>query len=148
MSNALTMQHAAREQADRLAPRGVAPEFLAEAIWHRTLAQGSMPTDAEVAEYLARCASDHTPVSGRQEHERAIQPRETYRGADTVINVRRKGRGQYEAYVVGTFALVGHGRTRSIIHRVVETAHPGGEWSASLSTSDLAAIRQRWGIKS
>src|SRR5690606_5066648 len=44
----------ADEQAERLAPRGVAPQFLAEAIWHRTLAIGSPPTDAEVVEYLAR----------------------------------------------------------------------------------------------
>lgn len=133
-------------QASRLAPRGISPEFLREAIWHRSLAEGEPPSDDEVIEYLARCAGDRVPVSGRQEYQRSIQPVETYRANGLAIEVRRQGRGQYVATVVSTRALLGRGRTRSIIHRVVEEAHPGGTWSASLSTRDCATIRARWGI--
>lgn len=133
-------------QAKRLAPRGLAPDFLAEAIWHRTLVEGSAPSDDQVIEYLSRCASDGLPVSGRQEHERAIHPIESYRVDGVVIEVVRQARGKYVASVVGTRALVGRARTRSIIHRVVEKAHPGGTWSASLSTRDCATIRARWEI--
>lgn len=143
--NARDLRGRADEQAARLAPRGVAPEFLAESIWHRSLV-GPPPSDEEVVEYLARCASDHVPVSGRQEHQPAIQPIERYRVGEIVIEVRRAGRGSYHAAVVGTREHVCGGRTRTIVHREVERRHPGGTWSAQLAQRDAAEVRRRWGL--
>jgi len=135
----------ADEQAERLAPRGVAPQFLAEAIWHRTLAIGSPPTDAEVVEYLARCAADHVPISGRQEHEPSIQPIERYRAPDgTVVVVERRARNSYAAVVVGDRERAIFGRSRARIHRDVEERWPGGTWSYTLAQRDRAEILRRW----
>lgn len=148
MIDSLQARQAADAQALRLAPHVVAPDFLAEAIWHRTLAEGSAPSDAEVLDYLARCAADRVPISGRQEHEPAIHPVETYRVGGLAIEVRRSrgaGRRQYVATVVGPRTYVAGHRTLAGIHRAVERLHPGGTWSCSLSTRDLSRIRERWG---
>jgi hypothetical protein len=156
MVDAFKARACADAQAARLAPMDIAPMFLAEAIWHRTLCDDSFPTDDEVIDYLARCAADHVPVSGRQEHESAIHPVETYRvgthfekPADLAIEVRRSrgaGRRQYVATIVGPRTYVASHRTLTGIHREVERLHPGGTWSCSLSTRDSAAIRERWGL--
>lgn len=147
--NALMARRAAEVQARRLAPRGLAPDFLAEAIWHRTLAVGTPPTDAEVAAYLARCHSERRPVSGRQEHLPAVHPTERYRAGDVSIAVERTGRRKYAARIVigprtRSDGYMFSSRTRAGIHRHVEEAWPGGTWTAILAQRDAARILRRW----
>lgn len=164
MVDARHARELADAQAHRLAPRGLAPEFLAEAIWHRTLAVGQPPDDAEVVEYLARCAADRVPVSGRQEHEQAIHPVERYEAPGVVIELEQQGRGRWIAWyrvrdgrltstrereclrTDGEVSTVPrYHRTVSRIRRAVDERHPGGAWSYVLATRDRAEILRRWG---
>ena len=141
-------------QARPLAPEGCAPQFLAEAIWLRTLAVGP-PTDAEVVDYLARCAADHRPVSGRAEHEPGISPLEVYTVGRPVVEVRRRGRSEYAAVLV-VMSETGDtarrdlctAKSRAKIHRKVEAVHPAerGVWRSRLLSSEVAEIRRAWGL--
>ncbi len=149
--NALMARRAAEVQARRLAPRGLAPDFLAEAIWHRTLAVGTPPTDAEVAAYLARCHSERRPVSGRQEHLPAVHPTERYRTDSVVVAVERTGRRRYVARIVigpriRSDGYAFNGRTRASIHRRAEETWPGGTWTATLAQRDAAEVLRRWDL--
>lgn len=154
--DALEAWQAADSQATRLAPAGIAPQFLAEAIWLRTLAVGR-PTDAEVDEYVARCAADHRPISGRAEDELGIQPIEWYVRGRTVIEARRRGRGEYVAIetaseiygdgqITGTRKEIATAGSRAKLHRRVEEICPGGTWSSHLLSSEVATIRKAWGL--
>lgn len=155
--DALEAWQAAELQARRLAPEHVAPQFLAEAIWLRTIAVGA-PTDAEVVDYVARCAADHRPVSGRPELEPGIAPVEIYEHPDLEqCIVVRGGRSDYRAQIViaahartgRTDVVTWHGaKSRAKAHRKVEALYPGGRWSSRLLSSEVERIRERWGLAS
>lgn len=146
MNDAVVLRHIADLQAARLTPDGVAPEFLAEAIWVRSLL-GTSPTDDEVRVYLSRCRRLGVPISGREEHQAAIHPAEQYRCPDgTVFELVRVRRGDYRLLVVGTEALVCLARTRTSAHARAQREQPGGVWSASLSLAQRVCVRDQWGI--
>lgn len=151
--NALKARAQADGQAKRLAPKGVAPEFVAEAVWHATLACGVSPTDAEVTAYILRCQTSGVPISGREEHETPIQPLEAYRVDGQTVRIERvhkpqKSRGRnrpiYMASLTGSNESIQVGKTRREAHAQVEAKWPGGVWSSQLAARDRLEILKRW----
>ena len=159
--DALAAQRGAEEIAQRLAPDGLAPEFLREAVWLRWLVGRGPPSDAEVIEYVARCVSDHVPVSGRQEHEPPPTVTELYRTREgeviEIVEPKARGGGGRERggrRRVAVWRTTGaplqplcRATTRSLIHRELERRHPGGTWLVDIATRDLYRVRERWGLR-
>lgn len=142
-------------QARRLAPTlHVSWEQVREAVYLRTVATGEPPSDDEVRVFVRRRLGEMTRdelLSGRYSRANPVRAVEEYRAPDGAVwrvdQRPREGshRQTWMARDPRSDDVLCQARTRASVRRQVETAHPGGTWTYTLSQRDRADVLRLWG---